>query len=244
MAKRARPVAKLRSLAEVLLKGAPSLVLTGGAASGGSSGVEAATAVTLLNYAIGNVGRTVRFGANAALSRASRYADVLALTKAMAQGEIAVILVKDANPAFTLPARAVYFDSKNDIALLRVPRLRARPLATADPVPGEAVAILGYPENGPFDAVPGRLGETVTVLTQDAYGNGPVERDLTSLRGKVRSGNSGGPMVDGRGEVVTTVFAALRNSARPGGFGVPNEIVTGELARAGSSEVDTGACAG
>jgi S1-C subfamily serine protease len=82
------------------------------------------------------------------------------------------------------------------------------------------------------------------VLTQDAYGNGPVERSITSLRGRVRSGNSGGPMVDGRGEVVTTVFAALRNSPRAGGFGVPNEIVSSTLARAGGGEVDTGACAG
>ena len=59
--------------------------------------------MNLLNYALGNVGRTVRFGPSSALSTASRYADVLALTKAMAQGEIAVLIVKDANPAFTLP---------------------------------------------------------------------------------------------------------------------------------------------
>jgi anaerobic selenocysteine-containing dehydrogenase/Fe-S-cluster-containing dehydrogenase component len=110
------PVTRLRQLAEGLVTAGPSLVVTGGAAAGGSSGVEAASAVHLLNYALGNVGRTVRFGPNAALSRASRYADVLALTKAMAQGEIAVLIVKDANPAFTLPARAGFTD-----ALAKVP---------------------------------------------------------------------------------------------------------------------------
>src|SRR5262249_39252624 len=57
-----------------------------------------------------------RFGSGSALSRASRYADVVALTKAMAQGEIAVLIVKDANPAFTLPAKAGFAE-----ALAKVP---------------------------------------------------------------------------------------------------------------------------
>jgi anaerobic selenocysteine-containing dehydrogenase/Fe-S-cluster-containing dehydrogenase component len=110
------PAAKLRQVAEALVKGAPSLIVTGGVASSGSGGVEAATAVALLNYALGNVGRTVRYGPNSSLSRASRYADLLALTKAMAQGEIAVLIVKDANPAFTLPTRAGFAE-----ALAKVP---------------------------------------------------------------------------------------------------------------------------
>ena len=52
------------------------------------------------------------------------------------------------------------------------------------------------------------MGQTREVITQDAYGQGPVRRSITSLRGAVRSGNSGGPMVDADGQVVTTVFAA------------------------------------
>jgi molybdopterin-containing oxidoreductase family iron-sulfur binding subunit len=103
------PAARLRALAEALVKGGPSLVVTGGVASSG--GADAATAVALLNYALGNVGRTIRFGPNSTLSRASRYADLVALAKAMAQGEIAVLLVKDANPAFTLPAKAGFVDA-------------------------------------------------------------------------------------------------------------------------------------
>ncbi|MBI2468245.1 MAG: 4Fe-4S dicluster domain-containing protein, partial [Candidatus Rokubacteria bacterium] len=41
-----------------------------------------------------------------ALGQASRYADLLALGRAMAAGEIAVLLVKDANPVFTLPEKS------------------------------------------------------------------------------------------------------------------------------------------
>ena len=77
----------------------------------------------------------------------------------------------------------------------------------------------------------GRIGATREVITQDAYGQGPVRRSITSLRGAVRSGNSGGPMVDSEGRVVTTVFAATTSGPR-GGFGVPNALVRAALERA------------
>jgi S1-C subfamily serine protease len=108
---------------------------------------------------------------------------------------------------------------------------------------GTSAAILGYPGNGPYDVRAGRLGETREVITQDAYGRGPVRRSITSLRGAVRSGNSGGPMVDARGDVVTTVFAATTSGPR-GGFGVPNAIVRSTLRSArASGAVSTGPCA-
>ena len=132
-----------------------------------------------------------------------------------------------------LDARAAVFDVTNDVAIIRVEGLggRALPLA-GDPEPRTSAAILGFPRNGPFDVRAGRLGQTRTVLSQDAYGRGPVRRAITSLRGTVRSGNSGGPMVDGAGRVVTTVFAATVGSDRRGGYGVPNSIVRDRLAQA------------
>src|SRR5438876_1494519 len=78
-----------------------------------------------------------------------------------------------------LRAVPVAVDPRNDVAVLRVPGLRARALRLVDPQPGAAVAILGYPGDGPFDAKPGRIGRTVTVLSQDAYGHGPVARAIT-----------------------------------------------------------------
>jgi S1-C subfamily serine protease len=68
-----------------------------------------------------------------------------------------------------------------------------------------------------------------------------VRRSITSLRGAVRSGNSGGPMVDGRGRVVTTIFAATTSGPR-GGYGVPNAVVRSALGDSGR-EVSTGPCA-
>jgi hypothetical protein len=139
-----------------------------------------------------------------------------------------------------LDATAIHFDPRNDIAVLSVPGLDAPALALRGGRVGAPVAILGYPENGPYQAVAGRLGATRTVLTRDAYGSGPVQRRIASLRGRVRSGNSGGPVVDSAGRVVATVFAATTSGSR-GGFGVPPGIVGGALAAAGGP-VDTGPC--
>ena len=139
----------------------------------------------------------------------------------------------------TLGATAVAFDPRNDVAVLRVPGLDRRPLTLADPSPGDEVAILGYPEGGPLDAEPGRIGRTARILTRDAYGGGPVLRTITSFRGDVRHGNSGGPAVNAQGEVETTVFAARVGSE--GGYGVPPDIVRRALDGA-DSPVSTGDC--
>jgi S1-C subfamily serine protease len=68
------------------------------------------------------------------------------------------------------------------------------------------------------------------VVTQNAYGNGPVTRLLTPLRGLVRPGNSGGPVIAGNGEVLTTVFAGTTGSGPHGGYGVANATVAALLA--------------
>jgi S1-C subfamily serine protease len=134
----------------------------------------------------------------------------------------------------------------NDLAVLRVEDagdLDAPALPLADDVePGTAAAILGFPRNGPYDVRAGRVGSTRAVISQDAYGRGPVRRRMTSLRGLVRSGNSGGPVVDGRGRVVTTIFAATTRGPR-GGYGVPNSAVSAAIAGASGAAVSTGPCA-
>ena len=130
-------------------------------------------------------------------------------------------------------AEAIWFDARNDLAILRASGVSGTPALRldVDERAGASAAILGFPENGPYTVSPGRLGETTTVRTQDAYGRGPVSRRITLLRGEVRSGNSGGPVVDAQGEVVTTVFAAT-TSGGDSGFGVPDSIVRDALRRA------------
>jgi S1-C subfamily serine protease len=93
---------------------------------------------------------------------------------------------------------------------------------------------------------PGRIGRTQTVLTQNAYGQGPVSRLLTPLRGLVRPGNSGGPLIDGDGQVLTTVFASTVGGGPDGGYGVANATVVHLLAEADGAgpdaQVSTGSC--
>lgn len=139
-------------------------------------------------------------------------------------------------------ADVVAWDSRNDVAVLRVEGAgAASPLPLADPKPGAAVEIVGYPENGPLLRTPGRIGDTKSVLTQDAYGNGPVSRTITAVAGDVRHGNSGGPAIDENGAVESTMFAARVDAT--GGYGVPASVVRAVLDSAGTRPVSTGACA-
>ncbi len=147
-----------------------------------------------------------------------------------------------------LEAQAVAFDPNEDVAVLHVPGLSLPALTLAShPVAGTAGAILGYPENGSFNVQPGRIGRTQSVITQNAYGEGPISRELTPLRGLVRPGNSGGPLVGAQGLVLTTIFAATVAASPHGGYGVANETVAAELQLARTREqadevVGTGHC--
>jgi S1-C subfamily serine protease len=139
----------------------------------------------------------------------------------------------------SLGAQVVAFDSHNDVAVLRVPGLSAAPLRLVDPTPGTSVAIVGFPLNGPLSASAGRIGSTATVFAEDAYGNGPTRRVVTSLSGRIEHGNSGGPAVDASGAVQATVFAARASGG--GGYGIPASVVRRDLDSA-NGPVSTGSC--
>jgi S1-C subfamily serine protease len=143
-----------------------------------------------------------------------------------------------AGRAFT--ATVVVFEVTNDLAILRVPGLGLPPLALAAPDRGTAVALVGYPQNGPLTRTPGRLGGTASVLSRDAYGRGPVTRQITAIRAAVEPGSSGGPGIDTQGVVRTTVFA--RRPRETGGYGIPADRVQKALAQAGKQPVPSTSC--
>ncbi len=136
-----------------------------------------------------------------------------------------------------LPATVVSFDRTNDVAVLRVPGLKSKPLRLAEPVEGTAGVLLGYPENGPYAETPVRVGRDTSMIGRDAYGHFPTSRRVTTIRGDIRSGNSGGPVVDARGRVLTTVFA--RRVGGDGGYGVPTASVRAAIAVAGTKQITT-----
>ena len=121
-------------------------------------------------------------------------------------------------------ATLVYVDARNDVALLRVPGLRTAPLAAAPESDGpRPVALLGYPGDGPLVAEPGTAGSRQRLLGRNAYGEAAASSGRSCrFEAPVRSGDSGGPAVDGRGRVVAMMFAATRGSE--GGYGIPVDM--------------------
>ncbi|HEX2707431.1 MAG TPA: MarP family serine protease [Solirubrobacterales bacterium] len=140
-----------------------------------------------------------------------------------------------------LEATPVFYEPSDDLALLRVGTdIPTLPISSRRPAGADA-AVLGYPENGPYSLSPARVGETRDTVSEDSYSRGPVDRTIIALRGAVRSGNSGGPLVDADGRVIGTVFAAT-TSGSPGGFAIPAELVRKALGRTAAA-VGTGPCA-
>jgi S1-C subfamily serine protease len=144
------------------------------------------------------------------------------------------------------PAKVVYYDPDIDVAVLYAPDLDAPALKfDADPASsGEAAAVLGYPENGPYAVAPVRIREERTLRSPNIYGDETVYRDTYSLYAQVRPGNSGGPLVDGHGEVIGVIFAASVTDANTGYALTANQVSNAaQSAAKGDAEVDTGGCA-
>ena len=109
----------------------------------------------------------------------------------------------------TLEATVVYYNPDLDVAVLDVPGLEAPAIRfDLNGKEKQQGAVLGYPQDGPYDAQPARIRGEQRLRSPDIYGNGTVTRHVFSLRGMIRPGNSGGPFVSSAGKVLGVVFAA------------------------------------
>ena len=144
-----------------------------------------------------------------------------------------------------VPTRVVLFDRDLDIAVLAVDGLDLDPLRFDDAgEAGQAAAVLGYPQNGPFDARAARIRDEIRLRSPDIYDRGQVVRETFSVRGLVRSGNSGGPLVSESGDVLGVIFAASV-SDKSTGYALTAKQVADD-ARKGAratAAVSTGDCA-
>ncbi|MGW5451548.1 MarP family serine protease [Nocardia sp. NPDC003979] len=144
-----------------------------------------------------------------------------------------------------LDANVVLFDPSKDIAVLEVPGLTSPviPLAPTPAASGESAIVLGYPGGGPYTASAARVRETLDLTGPTIHRDGTVEREVYTVRGQVRAGNSGGPLVDTEGQVLGVVFGAAVTDDDTG-YVLTLDEVASELAAAGVSNasVDTGAC--
>lgn len=135
----------------------------------------------------------------------------------------------------------VAYEPRNDIAVLAADvSLPALGLEAGSSVDLPA-AVIGYPQDGPLTVTPARAGVRRTLLADDSYGRGPIERQILTLRASVVKGNSGGPLVGPDGRVLGTVFAATTEGP-PGGLAVPNRVVA-SIVNGARGPVGTGPCA-
>jgi hypothetical protein len=143
-----------------------------------------------------------------------------------------------------LEAEVVFFDPRVDVAVLAVPGLDLAALELVAPAePGADAAVVGYPNNGPLRAAPARVRGTLVLLGQDIYGEDRVRREVVSIRGSVRPGNSGGPLVAVDGRVYGQVFASSLTDAETGYALAPSELERALRSLDSQDEVPTGACA-
>jgi S1-C subfamily serine protease len=106
-------------------------------------------------------------------------------------------------------ATVVHYDPDVDVAVLDVPGLDG-PTVRFDLNGKERQqgAVLGFPQDGPYDARAVRIRSDQRLRSPNIYGDGTVTRHVFSLRGLIRPGNSGGPVVSTAGRVLGVVFAA------------------------------------
>ncbi len=144
-----------------------------------------------------------------------------------------------------LPATVVYYNSDIDIAVLAVQGLGGQPLRfDRDGRSRQPTAVLGYPQDGPYDVQGARIRGEQRLRSPDIYGQGTVVREVYSLRSLIRPGNSGGPLVSTGGRVLGVIFAASVTDGDTGYALTADQVA--QAAASGltsSAAVGTGECA-
>ncbi len=141
-------------------------------------------------------------------------------------------------------ATVVSYDPNADISILDVPNLPLQPLQFAEQPAktGTDAVVLGFPGGGDFVATPARVREIIELSGPDIYKSTTVNREVYTIRGLVRQGNSGGPMINRAGQVIGVVFGAAVDDDDTG-FVMTTDEVSRQLAKVGNTaKVATGAC--
>ncbi len=144
----------------------------------------------------------------------------------------------------TYDATVVSYDPDADISILDVPTLPQQPLVFAEQPAktGTDAVVLGFPGGGDFVATPARVREIIELSGPDIYKSKTVNREVYTIRGVVRQGNSGGPMINRAGQVIGVVFGAGVDDDDTGFVMTTNEV-SRQLARIGNTaKVPTGEC--
>ncbi len=117
--------ADLRRLARIFVDAPRKLAIPGGNALGSSSGLAAAEAVLALNILANNLGQegglffTPDLPINPGLAhRPSTFAEISALVQRMKSGQVKVLFIHNANPAYELPAELGFVEALESVPLV------------------------------------------------------------------------------------------------------------------------------
>jgi S1-C subfamily serine protease len=142
-------------------------------------------------------------------------------------------------------ATVVAFDPDLDVAVLRAPRLDARPLrfASRDPERGADAAAIGFPEGGRQQVIPAAVSDSLRAEGRDIYEEHRVVRQILELRAEVEPGDSGGPLVLEDGTVGGMIFAQSKSDPSVGYALTPTVVATTIAPALGTTiPADTGPC--
>jgi S1-C subfamily serine protease len=145
-----------------------------------------------------------------------------------------------------IEGKVVVYDPKRDLAVLYVPGLKAPVMSFVgkEAATGASAIVLGYPQDGPYNAQSARVRDVGDITGPDIYESGDVTREIYTIKSLVRSGNSGGPLIDPNGDVLGVIFAAAADDKNVG-FALTADEAAGvaQAGRANTQEVRTGECA-
>jgi S1-C subfamily serine protease len=139
-------------------------------------------------------------------------------------------------------ARVVFFDPREDLAVLRVASLNEPSLAvdTATPPAGTAAKVVGFPLNATRTGAPAVVRGEVSGESRDIYNRGLFSRTLVVVAASVQPGNSGSPLLV-RG-VVRGVIVSKSLSEPLTAYAIPASVLRADIAHVSTTPVSTQGC--
>ena len=142
-------------------------------------------------------------------------------------------------------ARVVAFDKDADLAVLDVDGLTAPAIQVTDnpdtATDGASGSILTWDREAGVEQIPIVVTKRLRVTIEDIYIEDVVERGALEIAGPVTGGDSGGPVLDARGDVIGIIYANSRGREQVG-FATDQRELADLLASVTGATVDNGTC--
>jgi S1-C subfamily serine protease len=117
-------------------------------------------------------------------------------------------VVTGSNSNIQLAGRVTGIARQKDLALIYVPWLSGETLIFMGIVSLKGVGfIAGYPNGGSLRTTQVSITSEPESIGKDIDNQGEVNRDVIVFSGKIMPGNSGGPLLNGKGQIIGMGFA-------------------------------------